>query len=63
MDANTTVSLISTLGFPIVCCFGMAWYIVKRQDKSDSVVESLKETVSENTTVMRLLIEKLGGDK
>ena len=27
MDINAIASIVSTVGFPIVCCFGMAYYI------------------------------------
>lgn len=29
MDVNTLTTLITTLGFPIVCVIGMAWFIYK----------------------------------
>lgn len=29
MDVNTIVSLIGTVGFPIVACLGMSWFIFK----------------------------------
>lgn len=27
MDVNAIASVVSSVGFPIVCCFGMAYYI------------------------------------
>ena len=27
MDINAIASVVSAVGFPIVCCFGMAYYI------------------------------------
>lgn len=29
MDANAITSLITSVGFPIVCCLGMGWFILK----------------------------------
>ena len=29
MDANAVTSLITSVGFPIVCCLGMGWFILK----------------------------------
>ena len=29
MDANAITSLITSVGFPIVCCLGMGWFIFK----------------------------------
>lgn len=28
MDANSITTLITTVGFPIVCCLGMGWFIL-----------------------------------
>ena len=29
MDVNTLTTLITTLGFPIVCVVGLGWFIYK----------------------------------
>lgn len=29
MDANTFTQLVTSLGFPVVCCLGMGWFIYK----------------------------------
>lgn len=29
MDANAISTMIASLGFPIVCCLGMGWFILK----------------------------------
>ncbi len=29
MDVNTVTTLVTSLGFPIVCCLGMGWFILK----------------------------------
>ena len=29
MDANSISTMIASLGFPIVCCLGMGWFIFK----------------------------------
>jgi hypothetical protein len=42
MDANTIIQIISSLGFPIVMCGVLFWYMVKH----------LKDTIAENTKVL-----------
>lgn len=54
MDINEIVTLISTIGFPIVCCIFMWKYI------STSMKEFMK-TVEENTRVTQKLCDKLDG--
>lgn len=54
MNVNEIVTLISTIGFPIVCCIFMWKYI------STSMKEFMK-TVEENTRVTQKLCDKLDG--
>ena len=48
MDINAIVSIVSAVGFPIVCCFGMAYYI-------NTTLKELTKVMNEHTVV----IEKL----
>lgn len=48
MDVNAIVSVVSSVGFPIVCCIGMAYYI-------NTTLKELTKVMGEHTTV----IEKL----
>lgn len=49
MDYNTIVTLVGSLGFPIVSCIGLFWMI-------NTTMKEFKETVSENTKVMTELV-------
>lgn len=49
---NDLASLVSNVGFPIVMCFGLFFYIQKRVDK-------LSEALNNNTTVIAKLLERL----
>ena len=42
MDYNTIVTLVGSLGFPIVACIGLFWMI-------NTTMKEFKETVAENT--------------
>lgn len=48
MDVNAVVSVVSSVGFPIVCCFGMAYYI-------NTTVKDLSKIITDHT----IAIEKL----
>lgn len=49
MDYNTIVTLVGSLGFPIVACIGLFWMI-------NATMKEFKETVGENTKVMTELV-------
>lgn len=63
MDINTIASLIPSVGFPIVCCIGMFWYLTrvmdKRDEKIDETLKKMTDVVNENNKVISLFTEKL----
>lgn len=76
MDAQGIVTLIQSVGFPIVMCGLMAWYVKYITDKNREQItaerEARKEEMNEvvkainnNTIVIERLIAKLdaGGEK
>lgn len=52
MDANTIIQIISSLGFPIVMCGALFWYMVKQRQTHQGETEHLKDTIAENTKVL-----------
>ena len=54
---NTLTEVISNLGFPIVCCGALFWYVVKHTEKQNDEIDKLAETVNQNTEVLRDLKE------
>lgn len=48
MDINAVASIVSAIGFPIVCCLGMAYYI-------NTTLKELTKVMNEHTVA----IEKL----
>lgn len=65
MDANTVTTLISTVGFPIVCCIYMAYLIKDMNNKHEDEMNTLRETLAKNTTALEkleLLISELRSD-
>lgn len=60
MDWNAVIQLISTLGFPIVCCIALFWYMVKQRDLHKEEINELKKSIDNNTIILTRLYEKLG---
>ena len=69
MDVNSIVTIISSLGFPIVACVGMGWFVkyttylhnkdMKEERESHSAeVKQITEAIKNNTIVMERLIHK-----
>lgn len=54
MDYNAIMQAISTVGFPIVCC-GVLFY---QNDKLRQTIDSLKDTIAENTLYLKSLSSK-----
>lgn len=57
MDAATITSLVSNLGFPIVCVGVMFWMQNKERESHAAESERWTEVVKENTEALRDLKE------
>ena len=68
------VQLISSVGFPIVACLGMGWYVKYQTDNYRSEVKDMQkehkeeigkitEALNNNTTALIKLTEKLDKEK
>ncbi len=53
MDANTVVSLIGSVGFPIVACCAMAWFIATSFKDFRELVVKNNMLISELIDLMR----------
>ena len=61
MDVTMVTQLIGSLGFPIVCCGALFWYLVKEKDAHQEEIEELRKSVESNTTAINSLCQHLGG--
>jgi hypothetical protein len=61
MDVTTITQLIGTLGFPIVCCAALFWYMIKEKDAHKAEMEELRKSVEANTQAINNLCAHLGG--
>lgn len=52
MDANSIIQIVSSLGFPIVMCGALFWYMVKQREAHKEETYHLKDTINENTKVL-----------
>ena len=69
-DINNIVAIISSVGFPIVACFGLGWYVKYQTDNNNKeVAEMRKEHIEEinkvtdalnnNTLALQKLCDKI----
>lgn len=63
MDVTMVSQLIGSLGFPIVCCGALFWYMVQEKDAHKKEMEELRKSVEANTTAINSLCQHLGGGK
>lgn len=61
MDVGTVTQLVGSLGFPIVCCGALFWYLVKEKDAHKEEMKELRKSVDANTTAINSLCQHLGG--
>lgn len=55
MDITEITQLVSSVGFPIVACMAMFYM-------NNKTLTELKDTIQNNTTVMELILQKIGVD-
>lgn len=66
MNTSDIIQIVSSLGFPIVMCGALFWYLVRQQKTHQEETEHLKDTIAENTKVLAELtvfIKELNNEK
>ena len=72
MDANTIITLITTVGFPVVMCGAMAWYvkyitdqnradIASERNQHDEEMKEITQAINNNTLALQKLTDIIGG--
>lgn len=56
MELEDIVQVISTVGFPIVCCVALGYFIVNE-------LKELRTAINNNTLVIQKLLDKLDADE
>ena len=59
MDVNTIIQLVTTLGFPIVCCVALFWRMIKSDAQHKEEMDKLSEALNNNTLAINKLNERL----
>jgi hypothetical protein len=59
VSSASIISAISTVGFPIVACGALFWYIQKENASNRDKIDKLSDTINANTAVMGKLLERL----
>lgn len=73
MDANVIITMIGSLGFPIVACIFIAIFFSKTQDNYRADIKDMQnlhkqetdkmtEALNNNTMALQRLIDKIGGN-
>ena len=63
MNVNDIATLVSSIGFPIVMCGAMAWYVKYMSDQHKQDLEALSAVIADNTKVIeglrQLIMDKI----
>ena len=64
MDANAVISLVGTLGFPIVMCGALFWYMIKQNEQHSTESREMRDAINELKLAIVELTDRLrgGGD-
>jgi hypothetical protein len=49
MDVQTIIEIVQNLGVPVSCLIFCGWFIVRQENRHESEVNSLTETINGNT--------------
>lgn len=59
MDTQALIQAVSTLGFPIVMCAALLYYLNQERESHKEEMNSLKDALDRNTVIMTELKEML----
>lgn len=62
MNVTEITQLISTLGFPIVCCIALFWKMNKQDENHKEEMSKMTDALNNNTVALTKLSDKLGGE-
>lgn len=63
MDFNMVLQAVSTVGFPIVCCGALFWYVNKQGEQHKEEMEKMTEALENNTIAITELSLHMKGEK
>lgn len=63
MDANAIITAVSTLGFPIVMCGALFWYMIKQNEQHSTESREMRDAINELKLAIVELTDRLRGDE
>lgn len=63
MDGNAIIQAISAVGFPIVMCVLLLYYVRSLQTSHKEESEKFTDALNRNTLVLQRLCDKIGGER
>lgn len=60
MDAQTLMTAISTLGFPICMCGALFWYMIKQNELHQNESKEMRTAINSLEEAILKLTERLG---
>lgn len=63
MDTAQIVQIISSLGFPIVMCGALFWYMIQQREEHKEEINKMSEALNNNTLAIQKLLDELEKDK
>lgn len=63
MDTTQIIQIISTLGFPIVMCGALFWYMIQQREAHTEEIDKMSEALNNNTLVIQKLLDEMEKDK
>lgn len=59
METSLAVELINTVGFPIAMCIALFWFCNKTLNGQQELLNEFKDTLRDNTEVLRELSQQI----
>ena len=63
MDANVILQAITSVGFPIVMCLMLMYYVREMTSKHKDESDKFAEALNNNTLVLQKLCDRLDNEK
>lgn len=67
MDVKTLINLISSVGFPIVMCGMMGWFIKYQMDQNskamNNIIEKINDILEENKQAISEILQEVKSER
>lgn len=60
---SMTLQAITTVGFPIVMCLGLAWYCMKLNESHKAETDKFTSALNDNTLILQKLCDILNVER